>query len=265
MKIGIIGAGNMAEALINGLLKSESADCSNIFASNHNRDKANRLKAEYGINIYPNDEVIKSCSFIILSVKPKDITGIIKQYKDILSDKIIISVAAGVPIADMETAGSHLKIVRAMPNTPVQVCSGAFVAARGSNITDEDMEKVERIFSPLGFFAEAGEDKMDAVSALSGCSPAYIYQIIEAMSDAGVRMGLSRDTALKLAAVTVQGAGQTVYETGIHPACLKDKVTSPAGTTIEGVYEMERSGVRAGIMAALDAAYRKTLSFSKKR
>ena len=176
----------------------------------------------------------------------------------------MISVAAGISISEMEKVSSTLKIIRTMPNTPVEVCEGVIVYSKGKNISNDDILVLEKLFSKLGLLFYIDESKIDAVSALTGCSPAYIYQIIEAMSDAGVRMGLSREIALQLSSMAVKGAGGMVYDTKVHPAVLKDKVTSPAGSTIEGIVEMEYKGVRGIIISALYKAYEKTLSFTKK-
>lgn len=264
MTLGVIGAGNMAQALIAGIIKSYSLNNENIIVSNYNKVKADKLSQEYGVMVGDNAEVIKKSDVILLAVKPYALLDTLKLYQDKLSDKILVSVAAGIKISDMQSINSKLKIIRAMPNTPVQICQGVFAYVYGSNISDSDKNKFINIFSKLGMFIEIDESKIDAVSSLTGCSPAYIYMIIEAMSDAGVKMGLSRELALSLSAMAVNGSGGMVYHTGTHPAVLKDKVTSPAGTTIEGLAELELKGVRGAVISALYKAYEKTLLFSKK-
>lgn len=265
MKLGIIGAGNMAEAFICGLLKSKSISKDEIIVSNHNKTKADKLFKEYKVKSAPNKDVIGLSEIILLAVKPNKISEVLTENMNSFHNKIIFSVAAGVSIDTMESCGSRLKIIRAMPNTPVKVCSGVIAYCCGKNITENDTKKIKDIFSGLGLLIEINEDKMNAVSSLTGCSPAYIYQIIEAMSDAGVKMGLSRDIAIELSAYAVMGSGKMVYETGEHPAVLKDKVTSPAGTTIEGLHEIEKGGVRASIINALYKAYEKTLVLLKNK
>ena len=257
MVLGVIGAGNMAQALITGIIKSHALESSSIIVSNYNSKKADCLVEKYGVLSDDNINVIKKSDVILLAVKPYAVIDTLNQYIKDLQDKIVISVAAGISISEMEKVSSTLKIIRTMPNTPVEV-------SKGKNISNDDILVLEKLFSKLGLLFYIDESKIDAVSALTGCSPAYIYQIIEAMSDAGVRMGLSREIALQLSSMAVKGAGGMVYDTKVHPAVLKDKVTSPAGSTIEGIVEMEYKGVRGIIISALYKAYEKTLSFTKK-
>lgn len=262
--LGIIGAGNMAEAMIAGILKSKTLDSKNIIVSNYNKSKAEHLSSKYGVASADNIEVIKNSSIILLAVKPYALINTLELYQNELADKIVVSVAAGISINDMESVNTRLKIIRTMPNTPVQICQGVLAYVYGANILDEDKTLFKSIFSKLGMFIEIDESKIDAVSSLTGCSPAYIYQIIEAMSDAGVKMGLPRELAISLSAMALQGSGGMVYDTKTHPAVLKDKVTSPAGSTIEGLAELESKGVRGAVISALYKAYEKTLLFSKK-
>lgn len=264
MVLGVIGAGNMAKAIIAGIIKSNSLNGSEIVVSNHNMKKAEELAKVYGVSVDENTNVIQKCRVILLAVKPYAVKNVLNQYKELFSNKIVVSVAAGIPLCDMEQVKSDLKIIRMMPNTPVEICQGVVAYTQGSNITNDDMNLIDNIFSKLGFFINIEEDKMNAVSSLTGCSPAYIYQIIEAMSDAGVRMGLSRELSLKLSSKAVEGAGGMVYTTNIHPAVLKDNVTSPAGSTIEGIAEIENRGLRGIIISALYKAFEKTILFAKK-
>lgn len=264
MVLGVIGAGNMAKAMIAGIIKSNSLNGNEIIVSNHNIKKAEDLVKLYGVKTGENSNIIKSSRVILLAVKPYAVKNILNHYRELFSDKILVSVAAGIPICDMEHVQNDFKIIRMMPNTPVEICQGVIAYTQGTNITREDMDLINKIFSKLGFFINIEEDKMNAVSSLIGCSPAYIYQIIEAMSDAGVRMGIPRELALKLSSKAVEGAGGMVYITNIHPAVLKDNVTSPAGSTIEGVAEIENRGLRGIIISALYKAFEKTMSFAKK-
>ena len=265
MVLGVIGAGNIAKAMIAGITKSGSLNGEEIIVSNHNLAKAQELSNQYGVKIDENISVIKNSQVVLLAVKPYAINKVLNEYNNLLADKIIVSVAAGIPVCDMEHVNSNFKIIRMMPNTPVEVCKGVIAYTKGTHINDDDMKLVERVFSRLGLFTAVDEDKMNAVSSLTGCSPAYIYQIIEAMSDAGVKMGLSRELALKLSSKAVEGAGSMVFETNIHPAVLKDNVTSPAGSTIEGVAELENRGLRGIIISVLYKAFEKTLLFAKKK
>ncbi len=262
--LGIIGAGNISEAIIAGILKSKTLDCKNIVVSNYNQSKAEKLSPKYGVTAADNIEVIKKNSIILLAVKPYALINVLELYQNELADKVIVSVASGISINDMENVNKRLKIIRTMPNTPVQICKGVLAYVYGANIVENDKTIFKTIFSKLGMFIEIDESKIDAVSSLTGCSPAFIYQIIEAMSDAGVKMGLQRELAISLSAMAVQGSGGMVYNTEMHPAVLKDKVTSPAGSTIEGLAELESKGVRGAVISALYKAYEKTLLFSKK-
>ncbi len=263
MVFGVIGAGNMAQAIIAGMVKSESISGNDIIISNHNMAKAAKLADKYGVIIDDNLQVILKSNVVLLAVKPYAIIEMIKQYEKHLNNKIIISVAAGIPLSDVQV-NDNLKIIRMMPNTPVEVCKGVMAFSCGKNIDESDVKIVEQLFSKLGLLIEIEESKINAVSALTGCSPAYIYEIIEAMSDAGVRMGLPREIAIKLSSKAVEGSGAMVLETNIHPAVLKDNVTSPAGSTIEGIAELENRGLRGIIISALYKAYEKTISFAKK-
>lgn len=265
MVLGVIGAGNMAKAMIAGITQSGSLQGGDIIVSNHNTVKSQELLNKYGVKVDDNINVIKNSSIILLAVKPYAIKKVLNEYNELISGKIIVSVAAGIPVCDMEQVNNNFKIIRMMPNTPVEVCKGVIAYTKGSNINDDDIKLVEQIFSKLGLFIAVEEDKMNAVSSLTGCSPAYIYQIIEAMSDAGVKMGLSRELALKLSSKAVEGAGSMVFETNIHPAVLKDNVTSPAGSTIEGVAELENRGLRGIIISVLYKAFEKTLLFAKNK
>ncbi len=264
MVLGVIGAGNMAQAIITGIITSNSMESNNIIVSNYNKIKADKLSLEYGVITGDNIEVINKSDIILLSVKPYAIINILKLYQNELLDKIIVSTAAGINLNDMESVNKKLKIIRTMPNTPVQICQGVLAYVYGTNILENDKNIFINIFSKLGMVIEIDENKIDAVSSLTGCSPAYIYQIIEAMSDAGVKMGLSRELSISLSAMAVHGSGGMVYNTKEHPAILKDKVTSPAGSTIEGLAELESKGIRGAVISALYKAYEKTLLFSKK-
>lgn len=265
MVLGIIGAGNIADSLIAGLIKSQSITSDNIVVSNYNKQKSEKLVLDYGVQSDSNENVIKRSDIIILSVKPYGILDVINLYKNQLKGKLIISLAAGISLSSMEKVDSSLKIVRAMVNTPVKICQGVLAYSTGQHILEEDKINISKLFSSIGLFIEVDESKMDAVSVLMGCSPAYIYQIIEAMSDAGVKMGLTRELSLELSSMAVMGSGGMVNITKNHPAILKDKVTSPAGSTIEGLAELENHGVRGAFISAVYKAYEKTLLFEKNK
>lgn len=263
MILGVIGAGNMAQAIIHGILQSQTLTSSDIIISNHNKTKSDNLSSIYKVCTDSNTNVINKSDIILLAVKPYVILDVLKKYKKEFANKPIVSVATAISINDMENVDNNLKIIRTMPNTPVQICKGVLAYKCGKNILQSDKDSFINIFSKLGMFIEVEENKIDAISSLTGCSPAYIYQIIEAMSDAGVKMGLSRELAISLSAMAVYGAAGMVYDTKTHPAILKDKVTSPAGSTIEGLTELESKGVRGAFISALYKAYEKTLLLKK--
>lgn len=263
LKLGIIGAGNLGEAIMAGLISSKSIKAQNIIISNFETYRAELLCKKYRVQSAENSAVIDMADIVLLSVKPNLLHKMVIDYKEHYKDKIVVSVAAGITISSILEHAPFLKLVRTIPNIPVRTCSGVFACSYSKNISSEDILKVEGLFSKLGLFLNVEESQINAISSIAGAGPAYMYQIIEAMSDAGVRMGLDRASAIAIAAATMSGSGRMVLESKEHPAALKDKVTSPAGTTIEGLYAIEQGGVRAAIMDAFDRAYQKTVAFSK--
>ncbi len=266
MVLGIIGVGNIASALISGIIKSKSLKKSDIIISNYNKEKSAKLVKKYGIISDNNENVIIKSDIVLLSVKPYQICNMFTEYYSLFQNKLIISVAAGISLEDMVLCcnNHNYAVIRAMVNTPAAICEGVTAYTKNPFVSDIQEEMFKKVFSSLGSLISIEEKYMNAVSVLMGCSPAYIYQIIEAMSDAGVKMGLSRELSLELSSKAVMGAGGMVNITKKHPAILKDEVTSPAGSTIEGIAELEKHGVRGAFISALYEAYQKTLSFTKK-
>ncbi len=272
MKLGFIGGGKMAAALIKGVLKSGLCAPSDITVSDVHAPSAEKLRAETGATVVAsNAEVVAASDSIILAVKPVDallaIQGVTSQQPESSmrwawqgggannGSKLLISIVAGLSIATLEkTAGEKLRIVRVMPNTPALVLAGASAFSTGTLATDEDAEVAEKIFGSVGVALRVKESLLDAVTGLSGSGPAYGYTIIEALADGGVLMGLPRDMALQLAAKTVAGAAEMVLQTGLHPATLRDQVASPGGTTIAGIEALENGGLRAALIAAVRSA-----------
>lgn len=256
MKIGFIGGGAMGEAIIKGLLhKGFQAD--NIIVSEKSEERLNLLVKEYGIVPAQDSEtVIAQADIAVLAVKPQNLTAAVAGFSGkFTNDKILVSILAGVPIAKIEAllpAGS--KVVRVMPNTPALIGQGTSVLAGGTNVSDEELQAVVRIFEAVGNASVLPEGLFNAVTGLSGSGPAFVYLMIEALADGGVLAGLPRDTAYKLAADTVKGSAMMVSETKKHPGQLKDMVTSPAGTTIYGILQMEKAGVRGTLMETVLAA-----------
>ena len=259
--IGFLGTGNMAEALIKGLLAAGLVKPEQIWGSDPRPSRCQQLKQQYGINMTThNIDVVRRASMIMLSVKPQVLLPVMDEVAAHLKPRCLcISIAAGVPLQVLE---SHLptgtRVVRVMPNTPALVGAGATAIAAGSTATEDDIKLAQQIFGAVGFTVVLDEDQLDAVTGLSGSGPAYMFLVIEALSDAGVKVGLSRYNALALAAHTVLGSAKLLLETGQHPGHLKDMVTSPGGTAIAGLHTLEAGGLRTTLINAVEAATRRS-------
>jgi len=259
--LAFLGAGNMAEAIIRGLLRSSTCAPAQITATARRAARLEALGTQYGIRTTSdNAAAVREADIVILSVKPQVLDGLLTTIAPALSpETLVISVAAGVPIAAMERRlGAGTRIIRAMPNTPSLVGAGACAISPGAHATAEDVERALTIFRSVGIATEVEESLLDAVTGLSGSGPAYIFLIIEALSDAGVKVGLPRYTALELAAQTVLGSARLLIETGAHPGTLKDQVTSPGGTAIAGLHTLESGGLRTTLMDAVESATRRS-------
>ncbi|KAL4444858.1 hypothetical protein ABPG77_003908 [Micractinium sp. CCAP 211/92] len=268
-RIGFIGAGQMGEALIRGFIKARVSTPGKICCSVRDLDRQDALE-RIGIGSIFGDateggseEVARFARIIVLCTKPQAMPEVLESLAPhITPDHLVVSVAAGMTLATLEQAlGESARVVRVMPNTPSLVQSGASAFCLGRNATQQDADVVETLFCSVGFCIQVQEKQMDAVTGLSGSGPAFVYLMIEALADGGVAAGLPRDTALALAAKTVAGAAQMVFsddETSVlglvHPGVLKDRVASPAGTTIEGLAELESSGVRGAFIRAVKRA-----------
>ena len=259
--IGFLGTGNMAEALIKGLTAAEVVAPSQIHGSDPRQARCDELGARYGISVTTdNREVVAHAEIVVLSVKPQILPGVLDEIAPHLKPHaLVISIAAGTPVAAIERRlKSGTRVVRTMPNTPALVGAGATAIAGGGHATTEDLEIARRIFDAVGTTVILDEEQLDAVTGLSGSGPAYVFLIIEALSDAGVKMGLSRYNALALAAQTVLGSAKLLLETGEHPGRLKDMVTSPGGTAIAGIATLEAGGLRTTLINAVEAATRRS-------
>ncbi|MCA9529028.1 MAG: pyrroline-5-carboxylate reductase [Myxococcales bacterium] len=255
--IAFMGAGNMAGALIEGLIRAGVASPGDIVASEPRDERRAELEAAHGIRTSAdNVEAVAGADVVVLSVKPQIIDDVLADLSEALTpDALVISIAAGVPLARLEAGlPPETRVIRTMPNTPALVGAGATALAGGTHATGDDLALARKLFDAVGITFVVGEGLIDAVSGLSGSGPAFVYLFIEALSDGGVEMGLPRATALALAAQTVRGAGAMALAPGAHPAQLKDQVTSPGGTTIAGVHALERGGLRAAVMDAVKAA-----------
>jgi pyrroline-5-carboxylate reductase len=256
--IGFIGAGNMGEALINGVLSAGLYRPESIFCSDPDSAKRQDATTRYGVRTSENNlEVIRQSDIIILAVKPQILSRVFQESAAELNhSKLIVSIAAGVPLTSLaDLSREPLRLVRAMPNICVSVKAGATAVVPGKHATAEDMATVITIFNSVGRCVALGsEHLMDAVTGLSGSGPAYAYVMIEALADGGVKMGLGRQEALLLAAQTLMGAAQMHLETQVHPGELKDRVTSPGGTTIAGLHALEKGGLRGTLISSVEAA-----------
>ena len=267
MKVGFIGAGRMATALAGGLISSGFTTADNVCASDTYETAREKFAHETGAStLASNQTITEQSDIVILAVKPQQLPDVLAEIKAAVTDRqLLVSIAAGSPLSlFLETLGSSIRVIRVMPNTPCLVKQGASAFARGGTATEADASLVESLLSTVGIAVEVPESQLDAVTGLSGSGPAYIYQIIEALSDGGVRMGLPRDIATQLAAQTVKGAAEMVLETGEHPGALKDAVTSPAGTTIAGIHALEAGGLRSSLMNAVSAATLRSIELGKK-
>jgi len=255
-KIGFIGAGKMAGAIINGLIKSEFTTKENILATEINQELADKASQLLGIKVITdNIELVKSCDVIVLSVKPFIIKDVLNQIKNYITrDKLIISIAAGIGTESMEQIlQNDIPVIRVMPNTPALVNEGMSAVCKGKYATDEQINFTKELFSKTGRCIEISEKLIDAVTGISGSGPAFFYLMIEAMADGGVKLGIPKATALELAAQTAIGAAKMILETGKHPSALKDEVTTPGGCTAAGLAVMEDMGVRSALINTVEA------------
>lgn len=265
-KIAFIGGGAMAEAILSGVLNAGLTSPENLWVSDPEEARRKHFKSTFGINV--TDDNSKACNqgdLVILAVKPYMIEKVLKETgTDFNPEQIVVSIAAGVSASAIEKlVAPGVPVIRVMPNTPCLVGEGASALALGSDAGPKQEALVKAVFSAVGKAVVVKEELMDAVTGLSGSGPAYMYIILEAMADGAVRMGLPRQEAITLAAQTMLGAAKMVLETGEHPGRLKDMVTTPGGTTIAGLYALEKEGVRGAIMKAVSKAAKKAGELSK--
>ena len=264
--IGFIGAGNMGGAIIGGILKAGLFSKENIMASDLSGALLDKRKEEYGIHVTTDNlETAQFSDILVLAVKPFLLKGVIDQVKDhVRPGVLIVSIAAGWTLAQLEEAfGGQTHVIRVMPNTPCMVGEGMAAVFAGKYATEEEIEQVRTVFAVQDKAQVLEERLIDAVGAVSGSSPAYVYMFIEAMADAAVKGGMPRKMAYEFAAQSVLGAAKMVLETGLHPGELKDQVCSPSGSTIEAVQVLEERGFRGAVIDALVACMDKTIKMSK--
>ncbi len=254
VRVAVLGAGKMGGILLQAFLKQNLFAPAQIHATVAHAERAVALSTQWGVDVgIDNLEAARQADLILIGVKPFQVPDLMKQIQPALSkEKMLVSFAASVKTTAIEeAAGMEVAVVRAMPNTPSALGAGVTALCRGRFVSAAQMELAERMFETVGRTVVVDEKHMDAVTGLSGSGPAYIYIIIEALAEAGVKVGLPRDVATQLAAQTAFGASKMVLETGYHPALLKDAVTTPAGCTIDGILELEEGGLRVTLIKAV--------------
>ncbi len=255
--VGLIGGGKMGSALAGGIVSGGLVPASQVVVADVDADRLQELSKTLGVGVTRDcRQAAKASRILILAVKPQTISEVLSDLSGVVGKShLVISIAAGIPIQFIEARlRKGVRVIRVMPNTPALVGEGMAALAAGSAATEADLAEARRIFDAVGLTVVVKEDLMNAVTGLSGSGPAYAFIMIEALSDAGVRMGLGRDIALKLSAQTLLGAARLCLQTGKHPGELKDMVTSPAGTTIAGIQALEEGKIRATLIAAVEAA-----------
>lgn len=266
-KIGFVGGGNMAEALIRGLLRTHvAADA--MLVADPSDERRRHLAASYGVAVAAdNRTVVAGCDLVVLAVKPQLVAEVLHDCAPAWAErKLLVSILAGVATATLEGALPGVpRVVRAMPNLPAVVGAGATAIAAGRAATAADLETARHLFASAGTVQTVAEGQLDAVTGLSGSGPAYIFTVIEALADGGVQEGLPRDVAQALALQTVLGAALLVKESGEHTAVLRDRVCSPGGTTIAGIKTLEEKGLRAALMEAVASATRRSRELGGKK
>ena len=267
-KVGFLGAGNMGEAIIKGLLQTGLVPASSIAATDARPDRLEQMTRQYGIHAAAsNTTLVAEADLVILAVKPQIMGAVLKEIAGVVDrSKLLISVAAGVPVASLRDGlGRPARLIRVMPNTPALVLEGATAIARADGLEAGDLETAQELFGAVGRVVVLDEDALDAVTGLSGSGPAYVAIVIESLADGGVKMGLDRATAMILAAQTVLGSAKLIIETGTHPGQLKDMVSSPGGTTIAGIAALEEGGVRRTFINAVERATQRSRELGGRR
>jgi pyrroline-5-carboxylate reductase len=254
-RVAVLGTGKMGEALLSGMLRAGRKPA-NVLVTARRPERAELLGERYGVQVMDNAAAAKAADTLILAVKPQDMAAMLDELAPhVPSDRLVVSVAAGIPTAFIETRlPDGVPVVRVMSNTPVLVDEAMSAISAGAHAGEEHLQRTEAIFTPVGKTIRVPESQQDAVTALSGSGPAYFFFLVEAMIDAGILLGLPRAVAHDLIVQTAIGAAVMLRDTGEHPVTLREAVTSPAGTTINAIRELENHGVRAALLAALEAA-----------
>ena len=267
-KIGIIGCGVMGAALLNGIIHSNMIHPTDIMVWDVLPQKIEEMIKQFKVTAAADTkEMFDFPEMVFLAVKPVDMPGVLEDIRDCLTEgHILISVAAGIPIEQiLKIVGTEQKVIRLMPNTPCLIGKGMTVVSPGNNVDENELGFVMKLMESLGKVVILEEKLMDAATGLSGSGPAYVFMFVEALADGGVKMGLPRDKALLLASQTVLGAAEMVIQTEEHPSVLKDKVASPGGTTIAGIYALEKKTFRGTVIKAVEAAAKRSKELGKER
>ncbi|MCH1627753.1 pyrroline-5-carboxylate reductase [Fredinandcohnia quinoae] len=265
-QVGFIGCGKMAQAMIQGMLTSGILSPEQIIVSARTEETLISVKDQFHIKTSTNNEMVaRDADYLFLAVKPDLYTEVINEVKNVMKeDAIVITIAAGISLDFIEkTFGRRVKVVRSMPNTPSLVGEGMSALCASNSVHSDEMIDVIRLFESFGKAEVIEEKLMDAIPAISGSSPAYVYMFIEAMADGAVIQGIPREKAYKLAAQAVLGAAKMVLETGLHPGELKDNVCTPGGATIQAVAELEKHGFRSSVISAMERCTKKSVELSK--
>lgn len=269
MKIGFIGAGNMGGAILKGALKSGYLSADEVAIFDLNQQLLDDWQQQYGVTIaQSNSALASSCEWIVLAVKPVFLEGVLKEIAPVASNKKIISIAAGWSVEMLGSAlaaAENVQLLRVMPNTPALVGAGLTALCEETTLDAEAFVWAQKLFATLGVVQIVPERLIDAVIAVSGSSPAYVFMFIDAMADAAVKLGMPRQMAIEAAAQAVMGSAKMVLDTHLHPAVLKDQVCSPAGTTIEAVQALEEGGMRAAVIKAMVTCANKNREMTEKQ
>jgi pyrroline-5-carboxylate reductase len=254
--IAVLGAGKMGEALLSGLLRAGVVAPAGVIAAARRSERAGQLRDAYGIEVLSAADAAKRAETLVITVKPQDMPALLDEIADSgTGDKLVISVAAGITTAFIEgRLRADVPVVRVMSNTPVLVDEAMSVISAGSHAREQHLRRAEELLRPVGKVLRIPESQQDAATALSGSGPAYVYFLVEAMVDAGILLGMPRAVALEMVKQAVYGAATMLRESGEHPVILREAVTSPGGTTINAIRELEKHGVRAAFLAAIEAA-----------
>jgi len=265
-ELGIIGTGNMGSALLKTIITKNILNEKSLIIYDKDKTITEELTTHFNVKVAENStEIARSSQYVLLAVKPQVINAVLDEIGPYLTPKqTLVSIAAGVSLEHLgKFFNKEVGIIRIMTNTPLMVGTGASAISQNKHVNSDNIEFIKKIFNSGGIVVELDEEHIDAVTGLSGSGPAYIFLIIEALADGGVKMGLSRRIALKLAAQTALGAAKLVLETGKHPGELKDMVASPGGTTITALHELEKAGLRATLMRAVEVATEKSKALNK--